>query len=97
MFSKYLIWNDRRQHIGAYITNTYCQEYPRCLEDELPKHFKRNLETVNSLRLIHNKPPPHFGLVERQFLDENYPDRWIGIGDPISQIHLRRFDYFEAD
>ncbi|GBN54935.1 hypothetical protein AVEN_227632-1 [Araneus ventricosus] len=28
--------------------------------------------------------PPHWGMIVRDFLDENFPDRWCGRGGPIS-------------
>ncbi|GBN91521.1 hypothetical protein AVEN_239947-1 [Araneus ventricosus] len=27
--------------------------------------------------------PPHWGMIARDFLDENFPDRWCGRGGPI--------------
>ena len=31
----------------------------------------------------HDGAPPHWGSVVRQFLDEKFPDRWIGRDEPI--------------
>lgn len=31
---------------------------------------------------MHDGAPPHFSLVARQYLDENYADRWIGRAGP---------------
>lgn len=75
------------------------EDYRRFLEHELPRHLEEvDLETRNRMWLMHDGAPPHFSMVARQFLDENYPNRWIGRAGPQAwpprSPDLNPLDYF---
>jgi len=51
------------------------------LQDELPA-FKENvlLQTRRQMYYQHDGAPPHFSQVIRQYLNHEFPNRWIGRG-----------------
>lgn len=60
-------------------------QYRRFLEDVLPELLEDvPLRERRRLWLMHDGAPPHFSLVARQYLDQNYAARWIGRAGPQS-------------
>lgn len=72
--------------------------YGNFLENELPVLLRN--EHVNQIGMIfqHDGAPPHFSLDVRRYLDNTYPDRWIGRGGPRAwparSPDLTPLDYF---
>ena len=59
------------------------EEYRRFLEFVLPELLEE-IPAMERFRMwyMHDGAPPHFSVVARQFLDENYHNRWIGRAGP---------------
>lgn len=66
-------------------------EIPRRLNSENYLHFLRNieilehfedinLETLRTMWIQHDGAPAHYGIEVRNYLNNNYPGRWIGRG-----------------
>lgn len=71
--------------VGPYIfRNALTGEvYHNFLRDELPELMEEvDLETRDSMWFMHDGAPPHFALNVRNYLDQQYPARWIGRGGP---------------
>lgn len=76
--------------IGDYLIGPFF--LPQRLNGETYCHFLRNdlpalLEEVplgirRQIWFMHDGAPPHFALIAREFLNNNYPARWIGRGGP---------------
>lgn len=74
--------------IGDYLIGPHF--FPQRLNGEVYLDFLRNhlpvlLEDVpiglrNTMWLLQDGAPPHFSLAVRQFLNETFPERWIGRG-----------------
>lgn len=61
------------------------QNYRRFLEEDLPLLLEDvPLEIRRNLWFMHDGAPAHFSLLAREFLDNNYPNHWIGRRGPIS-------------
>lgn len=59
------------------------EQYRQFIEHVLPELLEDvPLEQRRSMWFMHDGAPPHFSLVARQYLDENYTDRWIGRAGP---------------
>lgn len=57
--------------------------------DFLQNHFPGLLEDVplniwQNMWLLQDGAPPHYSLIVRQFLDNNFPNRWIGRVGPVA-------------
>jgi hypothetical protein len=58
--------------------------YRQFLETHLPELLECiPLAIRASMWLMHDGAPPHFSGIAREFLDNSYPDRWIGRGGPV--------------
>lgn len=58
--------------------------YLTFLQDELPGLLEDvPLETRQRMVFLHDGAPPHFLLAVRQYLNEQFGERWIGRGGPI--------------
>lgn len=76
---------------GAMYLNFLQNDLPELLEN-VPLHTRRNLW------IQHDGAPPHFCVPVRDFLNQHYPNRWIGRGGPIPwpprSPDLTKPDYF---
>jgi len=51
------------------------------LQDELPALLENvPLQTQQQIYYQHDRAPPHFSRVVRQYLNQKFPNRWIGHG-----------------
>ncbi|XP_046435973.1 uncharacterized protein LOC124187828 [Neodiprion fabricii] len=61
------------------------ETYRQFLEDRIPDLLKvRPLERRAVMLFQHDGAPAHFSARTRQFLNERFPDRWIGGGGPVA-------------
>lgn len=59
--------------------------YRQFLEDRIPDLLEdRPLQRRAVMLFQHDGAPAHFSARTRQFLNERFPDRWIGRGGPIA-------------
>jgi len=70
------------QMIGPYIFPRLTGDiYTSFLQDEQPAVLENvPLQILWQMYYQHNGPPPHFSQVIRQYLNHNFPNRWIGRG-----------------
>lgn len=67
--------------IEGYLTADY---YRNFLEESLPEYMENvPLEARRGMFFQHDGAPPHFGRRVAEFLNENFPERWIGRGGPV--------------
>lgn len=59
------------------------ENYLEFLEYQLPELLNLNLRLENNHYFMHDGAPAHFRLTVRNYLDETYPNRWIGRGGPV--------------
>ncbi|XP_023313209.1 uncharacterized protein LOC111693200 [Anoplophora glabripennis] len=58
-------------------------DYRQFLEEVLPELLEDvPLQVRENMYFMHDGAPAHFSLVARQYLDDEYQDRWIGRGGP---------------
>lgn len=58
-------------------------DYRQFLEEVLPELLEDvPIQLRQNMYFMHDGAPAHFSLVARHYLDEEYPDRWIGRGGP---------------
>jgi len=72
--------------------------YANVLQDELPALLENvPLQTRRQMYYQHDGAPPHFSQVVRQYLNQSFPNRWIGLGGaqncPPRSPHLNPLDY----
>lgn len=73
--------------IGPYFfeENVNRLTYLQLIREQLPELMEDvDLETRRRLWLQQDGAPPHFALIVRHFLNENYNGRWIGRGGPVN-------------
>lgn len=64
--------------------NLNSERYLAFLQNELTELLDDvPLETRMGMHFQHDGAPAHFGRIVRNWLDENYPERWIGRGGPV--------------
>lgn len=78
--------------IGDHLIGPYV--LPPRLNEELYLQFLQNnlqqlledvpLATRRNMWFMHDGAPPHFSIAVRQFLNNAYPNRWIGRGGPVA-------------
>lgn len=72
--------------IGPYFLpqNLNGQNYEEFLRDSLPQLLADiPEETRNNIMFQHDGCPAHYRISVRQWLDETYPNRWVGRGGPV--------------
>jgi len=72
--------------------------YANILQDELPALLENvPLQTRRQMYYQHDRAPPHFSQVIRQYLNHKFPNRWIGCGgaqnSPPRSLDLNPLDY----
>jgi len=76
--------------VNGYLIGPYCfdntvngESYLRLLRDDLP-FLLENVDLHTRMRMWFQQDgaPPHFAHVVRNYLNEMYPEKWIGRGDP---------------
>lgn len=82
-------------------------EFPARLHSDMYLNFLRNdlndlledidLETRRSMWYQHDGAPPHYGLIVRNHLDREFPNRWIGRASPAIQWPPRSPDLTPLD
>lgn len=61
------------------------QNYRYFLENDLPLLLENvPLEIRHQLWFMHDGAPAHFSLLAREYLNNHYPNRWIGRGAPVA-------------
>lgn len=76
--------------VGGYLTGPVFlparltrEMYRNFLEETLPEFLQDvPLATRIAMWFMHDRAPPHFSLVARDFLTATYGDDWIGRGGP---------------
>ena len=71
------------QLIGAYFFPQRLTGgiYTKFLQDELPALLENvPLQTQRQMYYQHDGAPPHFSQVVRQYLNNEFPNQWIGLG-----------------
>ncbi|KMQ84872.1 hypothetical protein RF55_16973 [Lasius niger] len=64
--------------LNAYIYLQFLQHVLPDLLEDVPLNIRRDMW------FQHDGTPPHFSLDVREYLDQNFPNRWIGREDPIA-------------
>ena len=89
------------QLIGPYILpdNLNGRSYQFFLTEVLPELLENvPLDVRNNMWLQQDGAPPHYARVARNYLDQAYPDRWIGrlgpIRWPARSLDLNPLDFF---
>ena len=92
--------------VGNYLIGPYFlpdrltgQSYRHFLEEELPMLLEDvPYQIRNEMWFLHDGCPAHFSLLAREFLNQEYPNRWIGRGGPQAwsprSPDLNMLDYF---
>lgn len=78
--------------IGSHLIGPYFYErvldsiaYLRFLQEELPALLEDvPLQLRINLCFQHDGAPPHRALIVQEYLNDTFPDRWIGLNGPIS-------------